>query len=356
MSTPDKPATLPNLGAGMPVAIGQIDREIKALWEQSGEVASRASLMNLAIYCEGREAMARNTALIDRITKSHACRAILIGVEPEATEPGVEAWISAHCHLTRAGAKQTCCEQITFLLRGPSGDLIPNIVFSHLDSDLPLYLWWQGEFPDPVDSQLWTWVDRLIFDSKSWRDARSQLRLLRGSLATAPDRLTLCALNWTRSLYPRQALSATFDHPDYVGHLANLHSFIITHGPGCRSTAQLLAAWLASRLGWKLTTAGKDGAEFTTGAGANVSGAWREAAGAAIGSVTLTAPGATFRNFRTEGSAFHHLEPNHPGGRHAASLFPTGRQEEDALIIEELSREARHTVYLDALGLAEALM
>ncbi len=356
MSTPEKPATLPTLGAGMPVAIGQIDREIKALWEQSGEVASRASLMNLAIYCEGREAMARNTELIDRITKSHACRAILIGVEPHAAEPGVEAWISAHCHLSRAGAKQTCCEQITFLLRGPSADLIPNIVFSHLDSDLPLYLWWQGEFPDPVDGQLWTWVDRLIFDSKAWADPRSQSRLLRASLAKAPSRLILCDLNWTRSLYPRQALSATFDHPDYAAHLGNLHSFIITHGPGCRSTAQLLGAWLASRLGWKLATAGKHGAEFTSQSGATVSGAWREEAGAAIGSITLTAPGATFRIFRTEGSSFLHLEANLPGGRHAASLFPAGKQEEDALIVEELSRATRHGFYLDALTHAEALM
>ena len=84
--------------------------------------------------------------------------------------------------VTRAPTRreQVCSEQLSFVLEGPCVNLLTSIVFSHLDSDLPFYLWWQGEFHDPMDSQLWAWVDRLIYDSQSWRDFRAQLRLLAG--------------------------------------------------------------------------------------------------------------------------------------------------------------------------------
>src|SRR5271155_5201338 len=94
----------PTFSAGIPVEIGKIDRELKNLWAQDG-TATRASLMNLAIYCEGAEAMGENTALISDITQSHACRSILIVMDFEAPKTQVQAWVSAHCHMSKAGAK-----------------------------------------------------------------------------------------------------------------------------------------------------------------------------------------------------------------------------------------------------------
>jgi hypothetical protein len=117
---------------------------------------------------------------------------LLLCLEPDSAEDNVSAWINAHCHLTRAGAKQVCCEQISFLFEGDTSRRLSNTLFAHLDSDLPLYLWWQGEFPESIDETLWAWVDRLIYDSQSWRDPRQQLRLLRESIERAQCRLTLC--------------------------------------------------------------------------------------------------------------------------------------------------------------------
>src|SRR4051812_20784222 len=99
---------------GQPVELGQIARELKKLWESSGGTKSRASLVNLVVYCEGTDALQSNTALISEFTQDHACRAILVANEAAAAEQGIQAWINAHCHLPRAGAKQVCCEQITF--------------------------------------------------------------------------------------------------------------------------------------------------------------------------------------------------------------------------------------------------
>jgi len=348
--------TIPNLGTGVPVELGQIDREIKKLWEQSGNVATRASLINLAVYCEGREAMERNTRLIGQIAQNHACRALLIVVEPEAKERSVQAWISAHCHIGRAGAKQTCCEQITFLLGGPSHNLIPNIVFSHLDSDLPLFLWWQGEFPDPIDSQLWTWVDRLIFDSNEWRDQCAELRQLRASMAEAQGRITLCDLNWTRTLYFRQALSLTFDHPDNLPFLGKIAEVSITHAPEYRSTAQLLVSWLAAQLTWQQPATSADRAEFIAKDGGKIPVRFVEAEGAPLSRLVLDCgEGDTITLLREKGSDFLRAECAFTDGRLSHSLFPAGSDTADGLINEELQRGGRHRVYLKALAIAEEL-
>ena len=123
---------------GQPVAIGQISRELKKLWETGSGATTRASLVNFTVYCQGTDAMARNTELISEFMRKHACRAILVAVERDAATPRIQAWINAHCHLSRAGAKQICCEQISFLLEGAIEGRFTNIVFAHLDSDLPL--------------------------------------------------------------------------------------------------------------------------------------------------------------------------------------------------------------------------
>src|ERR1700730_1236028 len=146
METPPMVAQTETFSPGLPVEIGKIDRELKKLWAESGSVMTRASLMNLAVYSEAPGSLPLNTKIIFKITQGQACRAIVISANPDAEENRVEAWISAQCHISRAGGKQVCSEQLAFLLEGPSARLLPNIVFSQLDSDLPFYLWWQGEF------------------------------------------------------------------------------------------------------------------------------------------------------------------------------------------------------------------
>ncbi len=356
-TTSDDATTFPTLGAGLPVALGEIDREIKTLWEQSGSVASRASLMNLAVYCEGQESVAANNALIGRITVNHACRAILICAEPGQESGEVRAWISAHCHVSRAGAKQVCCEQITFLLPGKEQHrLIPSIVFSHLDSDLPLYLWWQGEFPQPMDRQLWTWVDRLIYDSSQWRDQCSQLRLLRDSLSEAQGRITLCDLNWARSLYLRQAVSTVFDHPESLALLPQLERVSLDYAPGYHFAALLVIGWFASRLGWQCRSKERERLVFTSARKEEITVTLHEKEGPLLSRLSLEMPGAKLRFYREESSPFLHVEAALADGRQPQTLMPADEEELSALVDEELSRGSRHKIYLQALAAAESFL
>src|SRR3954471_13185905 len=137
-------AAAETFAVGRRVEIGQIERELKKLWEEGEEVMTRASLINLGVYSEAPGSLTANTQMVGKITQEHACRAIVIAVDPAAEEGYVEAWIAAHCHVSRAGSKHVCSEQISFALSPSLRKVLPNIVLSHLDAYRPFYLWWQG--------------------------------------------------------------------------------------------------------------------------------------------------------------------------------------------------------------------
>src|SRR5437762_14145628 len=245
------PPVAENYSLGFQVELNKIDSELKKLWAQGEGAMTRASLVNLAVYSEAPGSLKKNTQLIAKIAENHACRAIVIDADCKAKESRVEAWISAHCHISRAGSKQICSEQISFLLEGACATLLPSIVFSHLDSDLPFYLWWQEEFREPMDPQLWAWVDRVIYDSQTWTDFAAQIRLVELAQQEAKQRIVLCDLNWTRLDKVRFALAQFFDHPASHHRFSTIDSAHIDFAPGFKSTAVLFAGWLAAQLNWR---------------------------------------------------------------------------------------------------------
>jgi len=344
------PDAIANLTQGMPVEIGKIDRALKQLWQEGEGAATRASLINFAVFCERAETMAQTTEIISEITREHACRAILIGMDPNTSGAPVQAWILAHCHLSRAGAKQVCCEQITFLLGSDGLPLIPNIVFSHLDSDLPLVLWWRGELPEESEEQLWTWVDRLIFDSQTWTHSGGQFELLRTSIVPHSPRMTLCDLNWTRSLYVRQAVAQIFDHPEFIEVLDSISAVEIVHAPGMRSTALLVAGWMGAQLRWKPEGNDAQGLRFRDAEGHEVTVTLREEAGRALGSVRLTAAETSFQVAHHEGSSFLHADVRLSGDRESHYLMPSGKDDAVSLLNDELMSGGKHKVYLKAVA------
>ena len=340
-----------SISLGMSVEIGGIERELKKLWEQGDGALTRASLVNFAVYCHGREAMVRNTELISKLMQDHACRAILIGVEPDAPATEVKAWIDAHCHITREGAKQVCCEQISILLQGDAGSLIPNIVFSHLDSDLPLYLWWQGDFTESSDKQLWSWVDRLFFDSIAFGDPHEQFGFLKTEIMPAAPRLILCDLNWARSLFLRQSIAQIFESPENLAHLKSIKRVSLTYAPGYRTTAALVVGWMISQLNWKMENICKDTISFDC-LGLEL----HEKEGAPMSECTLSGESASFSIKRESDSAYFHADICLPGGCEQHHLFPAGKDDALSLLDEDLMLGGKHLVYLKALAAAESLL
>src|SRR2546426_3592847 len=134
------PAVTETYSLGVPVEVGKIDQKLKKLWQESEGAVTRASLMNLAVYSEEPGSLDRNTQLMARITEDHACRAIVIEADCNTESDRVDAWISAHCHVSRAGSKQVCSEQISFRLNGGGNTHHHYIFVSKLDMGLPLFL------------------------------------------------------------------------------------------------------------------------------------------------------------------------------------------------------------------------
>ncbi len=347
-------ATFDTSRLGEPVPIEKIGRELKKLWDTGDAAPTRASLMNFAIYCRSLEAMQENTELIAQFTRHHACRALLICVLRNAPEPHASAWINAHCHLSRAGAKQVCCEQVSFLLEGEIKGRLTNIVFSNLDSDLPLYFWWQGDLSENLNPHLWSWIDRLIVDSRCWKDPKAQLARLRASLAETKARLTLRDLNWTRSLYCRQALSQIFDHPENLPHLHEITKVTIAAPAGNRSTVLLLLGWLATQLRWTLQSATP--LLFTAPSGREVAVDLQSVEADGLTGLTLTSARASFTLHRDTGSHYLHAELNLPDGHHYHHLFPSGPETTLDLLDEEMSRAGTGSLYLRAVSIIEPLL
>ena len=347
------PSPTETFAPGLPVEVGQIDRELKKLWDAGDGVMTRASLMNLAVYSEAPGSLGKNTAMIAQITENHACRAIVIAADPTATENRVEAWISAHCHVSRAGRKQICSEQLSFFLQGTQCGLLPNIVFAQLDSDLPLYLWWQEEFRAPLDPQLWAWVDRVIYDSQAWQNFDEQMQLVETAQQEARQRIVLCDLNWVRLVQFRIALAQFFDHPATHHHLMEIKALEIEHAPEFRSTALLLVGWLAAQLDWERHGRNERSLGFRKLDDErewHITVSLREKKGEPIRSCKLTTESAEFRVEHRTGADLLELSFGRMGGRHMEQILPAGRNDPVALVQEELMRGGPHRIYLRAVA------
>ncbi|HEX8679386.1 MAG TPA: glucose-6-phosphate dehydrogenase assembly protein OpcA [Chthoniobacterales bacterium] len=346
-----------SFATGLPVELGKIERELKKLWDEGGAVMTRASLINLAVYSEAPDSLRTNTQLVAEITREHACRAIVIGANPALRDEGVEAWISAHCHVTRAGSKQICSEQISFSLTGPTCQLLPSIVFSHLDSDLPFYLWWQGEFHEPIDPQLWSWVDRVIYDSQQWSDFEMQLRLVETAQRDAKQRIVLCDLNWARLVQMRLAIAQFFDAPATHECLMNMRQVEIAYAPEFRSTALLLVGWLGAQLGWTLIEAADETTlSFADSAGEAIRVSLQEEEGEPIGRCTLSCGETEFRVVHRSGADLLEVAVHAGGAQRLHQLMPAGHNDPVSLMSEELMRGGPHRVYLRALNVVRELL
>ena len=354
-ATTEPPSTeQPFFAQGIPVEVGKIQRELKKLWQDSHETATRASRLNLVIFSDAEQSLRANTALVERITRQHALRAILIAAKPHKPETRVRAWVNAHCQISRSGQKQRCSEQIAFQLEGGAWKqgLVPNLIFSNLDSDLPLYLWRQGEFSDTPSETLMAWVDCLIYDSADWAKPAAQLAIVDRLAAAASIENTLTDLNWTRLAGLRAALSQFFDAAAAQHALAEPESLTITHAPGARTQALLLAGWLASSLGWQPTGGSPwRSAGFQAVAGRQVAVTFHAQEGASISRVELhAADGSRFVVSHDASSNFFNTCARlGADGHELCQVLPVGPEDVADLVSAELVHGGGHRAYRQAL-------
>ena len=141
------------------------------------------------------------------------------------------------------------CEQIALHLTGKVTGRFRNTVFAHLDSDLPLVFWWQGDLSGIFSERLASVIDRLIVDSSSWADPAAAFEKIEEASHSNSD-LILQDHAWSRTWQFRLGVASIFDDPAAQRAIAEIDRVEITHHPDHRSSALQLLAWLAVQAGW----------------------------------------------------------------------------------------------------------
>ena len=320
---------------GLETPISGIGRSLNQLWE-GDEAKTRASLINLAIYTEDSAVLADDHAMLEKVAAEHACRAMLILALPKVQPPRARSWIQALCRPYQ-GKQAVCSEQITFILEGGDAAQVQNLVFAHLDSDLPLVVWWQADLTKNFEERFYSRIDTLIIDSSRWSDPARQFDALLKVKAENTD-LDIRDLAWTRSHFMRTALASCFQDASARQNLSKLRTMRITHIRGQRTTALLLAVWINKRLGasLKLDLVEKD-------------------SGPALQSLVLEGDGIRGEVRRDCDSRFIHVCST--CGEHCTKeLLPADVDSDAELVNEQLSRYRGSTLYSSMLPFVRSLV
>ena len=333
------PEICPELGTEVPVS--QIDRELRKLWEQD-DARTNASLMNLVVYTEKPGGLYENSRIINDLTRENACRAILVEIARDE-EASLRAWITAHCHLSH-GRKSICCEQISFRLTGRVTGRFRNTVFSHLNSDLPLVFWWQGELSEVFTERLASVMDRLIVDSSTWADVSGSFGRIHEAVE-GNAALVVQDLAWTRCWQYRVGIAGLFDDAVAQTIIGKIETVRIKHSPRNRNTALQILAWLVVQAGWKYT----GDFTFTTKEGVSVKALVEsDESSAPIGLVELSS-GETIVRVSCEEGATHLLREIESSAYYVSSLSPADPEDPADLVAQQLSRGGKNSLFLKIL-------
>lgn len=345
-------------GVETSVDVPEIERQLRELWQLASESEkdpsrrqiTRASLFNFVVFCETDAARDHATATISELTSREPCRAIVLLAKPNEPQTELSASITAHCHLAGAGQKQVCCEQISIRASGTAVEHITSAVLPLLESDLPIVVWWQGNFllqPQPF-TRLAAVADRILFDTSLWDAPEQYLPALAKTMEAMPH-TNFGDLSWTRLGLWRKLTAEFFDDPQCRAELDRIQSVEVVHGcgPGAALRALLYASWFAAQLGWSPADATK---KIRLQARRDT-----DTTSVGILSITLTSPAATFcvrKNYGEHTASATVTMPNACGLPRKRAFWPT---DDVSLLSQELDHPARHAVYERALKMAAAI-
>lgn len=332
------------LNLGQPVAIAEIDRELRKLWE-ADDAATNASLMNFAIYSEVASDLEKNSEAIQKLTRDNACRAILIGMDRLSPEMSMEAWITAHCHLSD-GAKSVCCEQISFLLKGKAIGRLRNTVFAHLNSDLPLVFWWQGELSDLFEERLYSLMDRLIVDSLVWSDVPAGFQKLTEAVQNSRCQIGVQDLAWTRTYHFRLGIAGLFDDSAAEAMLPTISKVSIESQSKHWTSAWMLVAWLGTQAQWAFRKKTESGFQFQNRDGGDIEVAiTHNEDGAPLGEVRIENSDTVVAVSRIAGKT--HLDLSLRAPHHEVNqLTPADADTPVGLVEGQLARGGKNSLFL----------
>jgi len=261
------------------IDVEAIERRFSELWAESAaavpgpeEVLLRSRVASLMIFISRESEIDEIRATLSELSKAHPCRALMMVGDRETGSQDIEVHLSAACRSEKSRIGQLCCEEITLIARGDFVYELPSVAIPLLVPDLPVFLWWRDELrtEDDLFTKLVGATNRIIIDSVEFNRPESAFAFMAQLFHREQlDAAAITDINWARLTSWRALLANFYDVENYHDELEQINTVTIDfvpQEPSTRATAaqaMLIAAWLASRLGWSLAaepqTQSKDG-------------------------------------------------------------------------------------------------
>ncbi|HKE01633.1 MAG TPA: glucose-6-phosphate dehydrogenase assembly protein OpcA [Planctomycetota bacterium] len=279
---------LQRYGSGKQLDLVAIERELQQLWKSAAEASARegggpvtrACSMTLVAACSNDMQLQHVTRVVESVAASNPGRAILVRVDLEDAEPRLDAEVSAMCSTSgRAGQPRVCHEQVRLHASGSRIDAVASALVALLVPDVPAYVWAPCEklLARPLVAAMAQDADALVLDSRRLSDPWTALgrawELTLEHRGHPLRRFGLHDLAWAslRPWFDAVARTLTAGGPETDERVRTIERIRVGHvgrdgAPRESVSALLLAAWIASRLGWSslggrvdlVPTAGQD--------------------------------------------------------------------------------------------------
>ncbi len=209
-----------------------VNRKMVELRESAGAVAL-GRVLTLVISTEDGPGAESAIQAANDASREHPCRVLVLARGLRRAASRLDAQI-------RIGGDAGASEVIVLRMYGPLSDQGGSIIVPLLLPDAPIVAWWPGEPPvAPAEDPIGAVAGRRITDVSTTRSPSKTLARLGGRFRAGDTDLA-----WTRITSWRALLTAALDEPPHED-----VTRVEVSGEADSASADLLAGWLASRLG-----------------------------------------------------------------------------------------------------------
>ncbi|MHB2018066.1 MAG: glucose-6-phosphate dehydrogenase assembly protein OpcA [Candidatus Xenobia bacterium] len=248
------------------IHVGAIERELTLLWKGGVEMdeskralpVTRTRVLNLFAVTQSSDRAQGIKATVAQLAGQHPSRSIILVSHPDGGEASLDAEIEAH-RMKTGKEFDVSWEIIAVNAKGRAAFHLANVVTPLLVTDLPTFLWWNGE--PPFESDLFQRTidisDRVLLDSLSFTPPYDKnLPRLSKLVAARGDRVAFSDFNWTRLRPWLEFTTQCFDAAAHRQYLSGIEKVRVDYEAPKEDPdpnplqALTYVGWLASRLGW----------------------------------------------------------------------------------------------------------
>lgn len=228
-------------------AVARVEAELGAFWSapegETGQTKVRAATLNFVAVAAARE-IDRLREECDALTETHAGRAFLLQMDGRLAPWEVSTDVHAECRID--GAVPICYDRISIAFGAMSATRAASVVRSLALAEVPIVVESGPGAPGMLVDVLAPIADRVIVDTEHTPVARVE-ELIRRAAGAVADRAFVRTFSW------RELTARFFDHA--LEATCCIRRVEIARTPGGKQEpAALFLGWLASRLGWVLSS------------------------------------------------------------------------------------------------------